>query len=156
MYRSVIPLSASELVMSGSSFSSLDNFSIIESTTAVIDSLFSTIKFFFTFLACLCRAAIFRPMLIPSWMGDMVRLIQTRFDSVSPELFFLLYLFDRKPCARILRHLWVCEFVCIFLRGSPQFFDSNFQARSNKENILCLLLQASSHSLAHSQLQFGG
>ena len=128
MYLSVSPFSASELVTSGNSFSRSDNSSIIESMTAVTVTFFSTTKCFFTFLACLCRAAIFSPMVIPSWMGDIVRQIRTGFDRVSPEQFFSFYTFFVGNFARAFLEC-VCVCVCVFSRGSFQFFDSNFQIR---------------------------
>lgn len=126
MYLSVIPFSASELVVSGNSFSRSDNSSIIESITAVTVTFFSTTKCFFTFLACLCSWAIFSPMVIPSWMGDIVRQIRTGFDRVSPEQFFSFYTCFMGNLARAFLE---CVCVCVFLRGSFQFFDSHFQIR---------------------------
>ena len=126
MYLSVLPSSASELVVSGKSLSRSDNLSIIESITAVTVTFFSITKCFFTFLACLCSWAIFSPMVIPSWMGDIVRQIRTGFDRVSPEQFFP---FIPVLWETLRAHFWsVC--VCVyFWGGSFQFFDSNFQIR---------------------------
>ena len=125
MYLSVIPSSASELVVSGNSLSRFDNSSIIESITAVTVTFFSTTKCFLIFLACLCSWAIFSPMAIPSWMGDIVRQIRTGFDRVSPEQFFSFYTCFMGNLARAF-----LECVCVyFWGGSFQFFDSNFQIR---------------------------
>ena len=125
MYLSVLPSSASELVVSGKSLSRSDNLSIIESITAVTVTFFSITKCFFTFLACLCSWAIFSPMVIPSWMGDIVRQIRTGFDRVSPEQFFSFYTCFMGNLARAF-----LECVCVyFWGGSFQFFDSNFQIR---------------------------
>ena len=125
MYLSVIPFSASELVVSGNSFSRSDNSSIIESITAVTVTFFSTTKCFFTFLACLCSWAIFSPMVIPSWMGDMVRQIRTGFDRVSPEQYFSFYTCFMENFARA---FLVCVCVCIF-EGKFSVF---WQPLSNK------------------------
>ena len=126
MYRSVVPFSASELVSSGSSLSRSDNSFIIESMTAVMVSFFSTIKCFFTFLACLCRAAIFSPMVIPSWMGDIVRQIRTGFDRVSPEQFFSFYTCFMGNLARAFLEC-VCVCVCIFEGGVFSFLTATFK-----------------------------
>ena len=125
MYLSVLPSSASELVVSGKSLSRSDNLSIIESITAVTVTFFSITKCFFTFLACLCSWAIFSPMVIPSWMGDIVRQIRTGFDRVSPEQFFP---FIPVLWETLRAHFWsVC--VCVFLRGEFSVF---WQQLSNK------------------------
>ena len=128
MYLSVLPSSASELVVSGNSLSRSDNLSIIESITAVTVTFFSITKCFFTFLACLCSWAIFSPMVIPSWMGDIVRQIRTGFDRVSPEQFFSFYTCFMGNLARAFLEC-VCVCVCVFLRGEFSVF---WQQLSNK------------------------
>ena len=163
MYLSVIPFSASELVVSGNSFSRSDNSSIIESITAVTVTFFSTTKCFFTFLACLCSWAIFSPMVIPSWMGDMVRQIRTGFDRVAQNNIFLFIPVSWKT---LRAHFW-CVCVCIFEGEfsvfwqplSNKVFFKKFLASNNAEKKMSdeereILLLAQIQPLTIEELRF--